>query len=252
MTQRHELVTYLDNLLAINDISDSSWNGLQVQGKEDIRHIGVAVDSSLEVFQHAVKNDIDFVIVHHGIFWKSAQPNIISYQLNRVGTLLEKEISLYAAHLPLDRHRDLGNNAQLIILCGANITDPFLQVEKQNISWIGNYSTPSTINSIQEKISLTLNIKPRVLPFGPAKIKTLAVCSGGGGYDSFFAALKVGADLYITGDTIDIYQLAKDAGIHVIFAGHHATETLGVKALAKKIEVDFDLTTSFISFPTNL
>jgi putative NIF3 family GTP cyclohydrolase 1 type 2 len=105
---------------------------------------------------------------------------------------------------------------------------------------------------IEEKLNRELNTLCRVLPFGPNNVKTIAVCSGGGSYSGFYSALDAGVDLYITGDAVEIYHTAKDAGVNVIFAGHHATETLGLKALSRVLQKKFGIETVYIDLPTGL
>jgi len=116
--KRDELVSFLDTFLNIKNIQDDSYNGLQVEGKDDIKKVICAVDAGLEIFEKAVEQNADMVIVHHGMFWNGLNPCITSWKKKRVEILLNHGISLYAAHLPLDMHPDVGNNAQLLTLLG--------------------------------------------------------------------------------------------------------------------------------------
>lgn len=254
MPKLNELVKLLDQYLETDKFDE--WNGLQIEGKSEVKKIVFAVDASIDTFKEAIRNGADLIVVHHGLFWKTANPSFAGFNKERIDLLLKNGISLYASHLPLDRHGVVGNNAELLKLLGAKITKEFFKHGGLNIGWIGECRKPITIKFAAEKLKIELNAKLAVLPFGKEKIKTIAVCSGGGGYESFFEAfnnrnnLKI--DLYLSGEAIDIYSLAKDAKFNVIFAGHHATETTGVKALSKIIKSKFKVETIFIDIPTEL
>ena len=166
--------------------------------------------------------------------------------------LLENEISLYASHLPLDKHPVVGNNAQLLKILGFDIASPFGFYHGQPISFVGKSKTGISREQIIKELENKLNAECKVLPFGPEKISTIAVCSGGGSIATFMEALYLGVALYLSGDSTEIYHLAKDARMNVIFAGHHATETVGVKALAEIVEKEIGVDTIFVDIPTDL
>jgi len=242
-----ELTDYLDEFLGIRDISDHSWNGLQIEGKSDVNKVICAVDSGCLTF----KEEADLIVVHHGLFWRSIDPSLRGLNKKRVDMLTRQETSLYAAHLPLDRHPKIGNNALLLEIIGAQITGEFHHSEGKNISWIGKMQ-PTKLSTITKKIDSELDTESKVLAFGKEMIETVAVCSGGPGVGIFNEAIESGVDLYIAGEQCDIYHMAKDAGMNVIFAGHHATETLGVKALAAHLKKEFSLDVKFVDIPTGL
>lgn len=247
-----DLTKFLSDYLLIHDVKDGSWNGLQFQGKEEIQKVGVAVDAGIETFVKAEKENVDFLIVHHGLYWKSIDPSIAGWNKTRIDILSKNNMSLYAAHLPLDRHPDVGNNTGLLNIIGAEKTGEFMVRDGKNIGWTGKLDTSKSISEIEEILKKEIGSNPKTLAFGKGKIETVAVCSGGGGYDGFYEALNISVDLLITGDAIEIYQTAKDAAMNVIFAGHYATETVGVKLLAKKLEEEFKLETVFLDTPTGL
>lgn len=251
MPKLNDIVNFLDQYLETEKFDDGSWNGLQIEGESEVRKIVFAVDASVDTFREAIKCGVDLIVVHHGLFWKYHNLSFTGYNKERIDLLQKNKISLYASHLPLDRHKAAGNNAQLLKLLGAKITKEFFKHGNLNIGWIGECRKPIAIKDAAEKLKNELGAKCDVLPFGKEKIKTIAVCSGGGGYESFFEAFgKV--DLYLGGEAIDIYSLAKDAKFNVIFAGHHATETTGVKALSKIVKNKFKVETIFIDIPTGL
>lgn len=246
------IVSYLNTYLSIDAYNDGIWNGLQIEGKQEIKKVVCAVDAGLETFQRTVTASGDLLIVHHGHFLKSINPSLVGWQKKRLAPLLEQNISLYAAHLPLDAHPEVGNNTQLFKIIGAVPEMPFASYEGKHISWVGSLAQAQNITIITGLLNNILATTCKVLPFGPSVIKRVAICSGGGGYKLFSQAVEAGVDLYITGDTIEIYHLAKDAGINVIFAGHYATETLGVKALGKHVAAQFGVDAEFIDVPTGL
>jgi dinuclear metal center YbgI/SA1388 family protein len=247
-----ELVDFLDRELDNFGISDSSFNGLQFEGRPEIKKAMFAVDSGIEVFEAAARENADILIVHHGIFWREANPSVTGVMKRRLDILYKSQISLYASHLPLDRHHKYGNNARIINLLGAEIREGFVFREGKNIGWIGEFTGPKKLENIQLKLEQEIGDKFLILPFGKKEIKSLAVCSGGAGHQEFYSALSKGVDLYITGEASDIYHAAKDAGLNVIFAGHHATETFGVKALSSLVGKKFGIEAVFRDIKTGL
>ncbi|MEX0849642.1 MAG: Nif3-like dinuclear metal center hexameric protein [Candidatus Dependentiae bacterium] len=247
-----ELTTYLDDFLNIDGINDTCFNGLQVEGKNEVKKIAFAVDACIDSFDHAIAAQADMLIVHHGQFWEFTNPSITSWNKKRIQKLLDNNISLYAAHLPLDRHKEVGNNAQLLKLLDAEINRPFYTKKGGNIGWIGKTKNKIKLADIANRLNNQLQTECIVVPFGNPDIETISVISGGGGYGGFWESLKENVDLYITGDSADIFQTAKDAQINVIFAGHYATETVGLKALAQHLHDTFNIETEFIELPTGL
>lgn len=252
MTKLNGLVDFFDEYLKINEISDESWNGLQFEGKPEVNKIIFAVDAGIETFKMAVLEKADMVFVHHGHFWKTSNPSLKSWNKTRMKILDEHNISLYAAHLPLDRHPIIGNNAQLLKIIGAEVTGEFSLYHGKNIGWVGKLQKPASLTSLVDLLNKDLNTKSIKLAFGKEVIETVAVCSGGGGYSTFYEALNSGVDLYITGDSIEAYHSSKDAQFNVVFSGHHATEIVGVRALSRVVKNKFDIDTKFIDIPTGL
>ncbi|MEM2954465.1 MAG: Nif3-like dinuclear metal center hexameric protein [Candidatus Nanoarchaeia archaeon] len=254
MARLKELVKWLDDYLKIEDFVkiDDSWNGLQVEGRSKVEKVALAVTFGLEAAKRAKEVNADLLLVHHGLFWAKSNPSLREITKKRVELLLRNGISLYAAHLPLDAQPEIGNDAELLRILGAAKDAEFCFIEGKPISWIGKFRTAMPLKAITQKLDAELKTKCVVLPFGPEKIKTVAVVTGGGGYPSFFEAQSKKVDLYITGDTAEIWNEAKDNGINVIFAQHHATERLGVKALGKVLKEKFKVDVQFIDIPTGL
>lgn len=252
MPKLNKIVAFLDEFLKTDDVEDSSWNGLQFEGKGAVKKVAFAVDAGIEAFRMSAQEKTDLLVVHHGHFWDFRNPSIKGWAKERIKILFDNDISLYVSHNPLDRHREVGHNAEILRLLGARITDGFFLYHGKNIGWIGECRKGLPLKDVEEKLNRELNTVCRVLPFGRKKVSTIAVCSGGGSYGGFYSALDAGVDLYITGDAVEIYHTAKDAGINVIFAGHHATETLGLKALSRVLRKRFGIETVFIDLPTGL
>ena len=234
----------MDKALKIAEIEDISLNGLQVEGKDEVKRIGFAVDASYETLLSGKENVIDMLIVHHGIFW--GKPEAICGPLyQKLKVLIENQISLYAAHLPLDIHPDLGNNAQIakIILeaPGRQIGDYGYIVEVE-----------IELSEVTRRLESRLGTKCKVYPFGKESLKKVAFSSGGGA-SMLPLAIKEDACLFITGEPkLSSYHLAKEQGINLIFAGHYATETVGIKALMNEIQRRFDIDCLFLDLPVDI
>ncbi|HPP67161.1 MAG TPA: Nif3-like dinuclear metal center hexameric protein, partial [bacterium] len=200
MVKLETLVRFLDNYLDINGIKDNSWNGLQCEGKSNVNKVMCAVDAGATVFEEAAEKKADMIVVHHGTYWKDTNPSFVSFNKKRMEILYKNGISLYAAHLPLDKHLEVGNNALLLKMIGAKIFKDFFICDGQAISYCGYYKKAQKLDAIIEKINKGLEITCRVLPYGKNLIQTVATMSGGGGYNGFNEAVKSGVDLYVTGD----------------------------------------------------
>ncbi len=250
MAKLKELVLFLDKYLDNSKFEDDSWNGLQIEGLDNVKKIAFCVTAGLDVFKEAKKQGADMIVAHHGIFWKKADPSMKGWMKDRVSFLLDNDISFYTSHLPLDAHPKSGNNAQLMKILGVEIKDSMGSYGGQSIGWIGERS-PISVEEIVKKLEKTIDSKPIILKRGKNKIKRIAIVSGGAPF-LVFEAIKKEADLFITGDAADILEVVKDAKINVIFAGHYATETTGVKALANVVKKKFKVKTFFIDAPTGL
>ncbi len=247
----YELVNYMDDYLKINEVDDASINGLQVEGKRDIKKICLGVDSSLEIFKEVSKRKADLLIVHHGIIWGGLK-SIRGFVKERISYLLENDISLYGAHLPLDLHQEVGNNIQLTKILNLCDPVPFGSYRGVKIGYKGKYENSKNLKEICKNLENCLSAKVESFEFGPQNISSVGIVSGGGA-SAFEDCIKEGLDLFITGEPSHvIYHTAKEVGINLIFAGHYATEKLGVMALGKKIEDKYGVKTDFIDIPTGL
>ncbi|NPV50850.1 MAG: Nif3-like dinuclear metal center hexameric protein [Candidatus Methanofastidiosum sp.] len=247
----YELISYMDDYLRVTEISDVSINGLQIEGKKEVKKVCLGVDSSLEIFKEASKRKADLILVHHGLIWGGLK-SIRGLVKERISYLLENGISLYAAHLPLDMHPEVGNNIGLIKILNLSDPEPFGAYHGLKIGFKGKYEKMKSVKEISKTLERALPAKIESFNFGPDKIKSVGIVSGGGG-SAFEDCIKEEIDLFITGEpSHTIYHIAKEAGINLIFAGHYATEKLGVMALGKNIEDKYKIKTEFIDIPTGL
>ena len=249
MPSLKKITNYLNDYLKINEINDSSVNGLQVSGKENINKIAFAVDACSETFSAAKDAGADMIIVHHGLIWNGIT-SVTGITYRRLKFLIENEISLYAAHLPLDLHPEVGNNIEFLKLFNAENIEEFGNYHGIFIGFMGEFAERS-INDFAGEIQKKLNTNCAVLPFGKEKVKKVGVVSGAAARIVNEAVEKV--DVFVTGEAShEVYHTAKEARVNVIFAGHYATETLGVKALAKLLKEKFDVEAVFIDVPTGI
>lgn len=248
MVKRDDIVKFLNKELTVKKIKDSSKNGLQSKGSSEVKKIGFAVDSGIEVFEKAKKENCNMLIVHHGIKWKPQKKDISK----RLNYLKKNKLSLYASHLPLDMHNKYGNNIQLCNILNLKNIKKFGEYHGEYIGFSGTFSNKKTLNEISKNLDKILSTKSKAYNFGKQKIKTIALVSGGG-ISALDEAIKKKIDLFITGEqSHSSYHYIKEAKINVIFAGHYATETVGVKALMPILKKKFNVETVFIDLPTGL
>jgi dinuclear metal center YbgI/SA1388 family protein len=247
---RADLIAYLDSYLNIDDIADYGPQGLQVEtNNAEVNRIALAVDVSPTVIETAVSWQADMLLVHHGILWRQVE-RIAGPLGLRVQQLMAHGLNLYAAHLPLDAHPEVGNNAVLAKRFG--ITEPEWWCVPTNvpIGVVGDLPTQPSLDNLVSQVNSQLHTKARVLAHGPAQVQRLAILSGFGA-DKVAEVKKLGADTYLTGETSHAnFWAASDFGINVIFAGHYATETVGVQALGAHLVEKFGVETHFFDFPT--
>jgi dinuclear metal center YbgI/SA1388 family protein len=250
MATLKQITSFLNEYLKISETQDTSVNGLQVSGKNNINKIAFAVDACMETFVAAKKAGADMVIVHHGMIWKGIT-SVTGITYGRLKFLIENEISLYGAHLPLDKHSDAGNNIMLMRLFNIKNAVEFGEYHGIFIGFMGELERERSLKDFAAEIEEKLNTKCTILPFGKEKVKKVGVVSGGAPSIVNEAVEKV--DVFVTGEASHtVYHTAKEAKVNVIFAGHYATETLGVKAIAEVLKKEFCVETVFIDLPTGL
>lgn len=240
---RDELENHLNQLLDISRFHDYCPNGLQVEGRDQIRSIVSGVTASLDLLQAAVAADADAILVHHGYFWRSEDLRITGIKSRRIALLLNHRINLYAYHLPLDSHPQFGNNVLLGKKLGFIETGRF---GGQDIMVRGELPEAMTLDALREKITQTLLRRPLMIGDPDKTIRTIAWCTGGA-QNYFDAAIAQGVDVYITGEASEHnVHAARESGVGFIAAGHHATERYGVQALGDYIAQQYGIRHQFV------
>ncbi|HSN86749.1 MAG TPA: Nif3-like dinuclear metal center hexameric protein [Thermoanaerobaculia bacterium] len=246
---RDALLAYLDQLLDASRGRDYGPNGLQVEGREEIRKIVTGVSACQELFVRAREAGADAVLVHHGIFWDGMPRVLTGFQYRRVAELIRGEMSLLAYHLPLDRHPELGNNALAGRDFGLVDLEPFGFHDGLPIGFKGRFPLPVTAAELVERCEAIYQQKPLAFLHGPDPLLTLGIISGGAQRE-LYSAIDDGLDAYITGEVSEwVMNVAREARVHYLAAGHYATERLGIRALGEHLKEKFGVDVEFIDVP---
>jgi dinuclear metal center YbgI/SA1388 family protein len=245
------IVRYCDRTLKTEQFTDwpGAANGLQVENDGTVSKIAAAVDASTATITKAIELRADLLIVHHGLFWGAAHPwTGKRYQLLKM--MLDHNLAVYSSHLPLDAHPQLGNNAQLAKALGLRQLKPFFFEKGQHIGLQSGCNLRR--EELEKRLANVLRVEPKVIPGGPEICRTIGIVTGGAG-DELKKAHEEGVDTFITGEGRHwTYALAEELGINVVYGGHYATETFGVKALASLLSDKFNLPWEFVEYPTGL
>jgi dinuclear metal center YbgI/SA1388 family protein len=251
MASLDEIVSYTDRFLRIRDVGDwdNALNGLQIENSGRVTRIGAAVDVSTRVLTQAAKQNVDLLIVHHGLFWPGLQP--IQGALRRqLRIAFENDVALYSAHLPLDIHARVGNNAQLVAALGLKSAQPFLEEKGQPVGLKIRASLPRS--ELVRKLQKALNAPVKVFGFGPKQTRLIGVVTGAAGSEIYRVAEEE-IDTFITGEAPHWAAVAADeVGVNLLLGGHYATEVFGVRALAAHLSKRFRVPWEFIDCPTGL
>ena len=253
-----ELVSYLDEYLRIRDVPDerNAVNGLQVENSGTVSRIVAAVDASqatIDGLSSAMAGSL--LLVHHGLLWDGNVP-LTGRRFRRVAALLEHDAALYAAHIPLDLHPEVGNNVVLAERLGIEVGGWFGDYRGSALGVWGHagarHPTREALVAEVNRALGTFTPGARLIPGGPERVSRVGIITGGAG-SMIGAARDAGLDTYITGEGAHhTYFDAVEWGINVIYAGHYATETLGVRALGDEVAAHFGLTSVFVDIPSGL
>jgi dinuclear metal center YbgI/SA1388 family protein len=245
-----EILAELDRLLELERFDDYCVNGLQVPGRDHVKTIATGVSAHAELFELAAGEQADLLLVHHGLFWAPGVQAIDAILKRRVQILFDANVALAAYHLPLDAHPEFGNNALLAHALGAGELAPFALHHGQPIGFLA--SLPGDGLAAEELFARAHAIterEPLVFDAGPLRVRRVAIVSGGGA-DYIADAATAGADALLTGEAAErSLAQARELGIHLIAAGHHATETFGVRALGEHLAARFGLRHVFLDVP---
>lgn len=249
-TTRHELLHAFDLLLAPERFRDYGPNGLQVEGRTTVRKIVSGVTASRALIEAAIRAEADAIFVHHGLFWRGQDGRVTGWMRQRLGLLLGDDVNLFAYHLPLDAHPELGNNAQLGLQLGL-VAEPGAEGRfgEQSLGFIGGRADGSAFTSakaLATHVEQVLKRPVTLVDTAPGAIKKIAWCTGGAqGY--FEAAIAAGANAFLTGEISEPQaHYAREMGVAFLACGHHATERYGAPAVAGHVAAQLGLVHEFI------
>ncbi|NJD57649.1 MAG: Nif3-like dinuclear metal center hexameric protein [Nitrospirae bacterium] len=246
-----QLVSFLDRELRLSEFpDDESANGLQVEGAGQVGKVGLAVDACDYVFREAAEQKTDILLVHHGLIWGGIR-SVTGVMKKRIKTLLDADISLYACHLPLDWHPEHGNNSMILKALSIKRLGEFGEYHGKRIGCRGRLSGDLSLKEFALRVDKALNTKAVTIGLGK-KVRNVGVVSGGG-WSAIYDAEKLGIDTLLIGEPAhSAYTLAEEMQVNLVFAGHYATETLGVRAVGDLLRGRFGLDIAFIDHPTGL
>ncbi|HWN93665.1 MAG TPA: Nif3-like dinuclear metal center hexameric protein [Methylomirabilota bacterium] len=250
-TSLKQIAAYCDRLLNTSGVNDydGAVNGLQVENRGAVTGLAAAVDASSTTIRKAIDERANLLLVHHGLFWSKRQPwTGKNFELLRL--LLDNDVAVYSSHLPLDVHSRLGNNAQLAAALGLRNLKPFFRMKEQ---FLGLQSVASVSrDELARRLANLTKQEVKVVPGGPKLCRRIGVVTGGAGAEVKIAASE-GVDTFVTGEGPHwTFALAEELGVNVLYGGHYATETFGVKALAAHLAKRFQVPWAFIDHPTGL
>lgn len=252
MVELQEIVEFLDDYLKVGDVPDypGAYNGLQVENRAAVERVSVAVDACQATIGMAAEAGSQLLLVHHGLFWGDPLP-VAGVTYRRLRALFDAEMALYAAHLPLDVHPELGNNVLLARALELEVEGSFGVHEK--LEGIGVWVTADLSRAeLSARVGQACGSEPQVIGGGPAHVRRVGIVTGGAG-SMIRQAAEAGLDTFITGEgSHHSYHEAMELGLNLIYAGHYATETFGVKALGEKVADCFGLEWDFLDQPTGL
>lgn len=250
MADRDQIIGFCDELLAVDEFEDYGPNGLQVPGRREVSKLATGVTANREFLSAAVKAGADLAIAHHGLFFGDQSRALTEQQAQRLRLALEAEMSVAGYHLPLDAHRELGNN---VLLCrGLGLEPepaPFGEVKGRPIGVIGSSAEAIAPEELVDRLSALLGREPFRFEEGPAQIRRVGIVTGGGA-SVLHEAAALGLDAFITGEPAEhAMGDAREAGLHFIAAGHYATEVFGVRRLGVMLAQRFEVEHEFIDVP---
>ncbi len=238
-----ELVAYTDELLQSARFKDYAPNGLQVEGRGEVRMVVTGVTACQALLDAALERRADVILVHHGYFWRGEPAVVTGARRRRLRTLLVNDVSLLAYHLPLDAHPELGNNAQLARRLGLEIEGP---MNAEGLGVVGRLPAPTAPDALAQQLEAVLGRAPLRVGGEDRPLRRVALCTGAA-QDSIEQAIALGADAFISGEISErTVHAAREGGVQYYAAGHHATERFGVQALGAHLAARFGLRHDFV------
>ena len=249
MAKLQDIIQWCDQTLKSTEFKDYAPNGLQIEGKTEVRKILAAVTASQDAIDAAIRENADLLLVHHGYFWKGEAYPITGMRGKRIKSLIQHDISLLAYHLPLDSHPSLGNNAAIADLLELERIETLDPSERHPIGNIGYLNQPMPVEEFKTFVSEKLKFDVTHLPADKNMIEKVGFCTGGA-QDFIVKAAEQGCDAYISGEVSErTFYEAKELGVHYFACGHHATERYGVQRLGQAISEQFDI--EYVYFELN-
>lgn len=252
MAELREVVEFLDSYLNIREVPDypGALNGLQVTSRSPVERISAATDACQVTIEMAAEEGSQLLLVHHGLFWHNVAP-LTGRTYRRVRALFDADLALYSAHLPLDLHAEIGNNVLLAAALDVQMEGRF--GSHMGIEGLGVWAAADLpLTELSKRVQRACGGEPLVIPGGPAHVRRIGIVTGGAG-DMVGQAAADGLDTLITGEgSHHTFHEATELGVNLIYAGHYATETFGVRALAERTAAEFDLEWGFLEHPTGL
>ncbi|MDP9189852.1 MAG: Nif3-like dinuclear metal center hexameric protein [Actinomycetota bacterium] len=250
MASCEDIISFCDELLEASAFADYAPNGLQVPGADEVTSVASGVSANLEFLRAAVGSGAQLVLVHHGLLWGAELRPLSLPMAARLRTLLSADSGLAAYHLPLDAHREVGNNALLRDELGlASDQRPFGEAKGASIGAIGRADPELRIDELEARLLTATGNEPLVFDSGPDEIRTVGIVTGGGAF-AIHEAGRLGLDALVTGEPSEpVMAEAREYGIHFLAGGHYATETFGIRRLGELVAERFDLRHAFIDVP---
>lgn len=245
MAKLSDIIQWCNQTLKAAEFKDYAPNGLQIEGKAEVRKIVCAVTASQDAIDAAITQGADMLLVHHGYFWKGEPYPITGMRGKRIKSLIQHDISLVGYHLPLDSHPTLGNNAALAEILGLHNIEPLDATERYPIGNIAYLTKPMSPEAFKQHCTERLGFNTLHLPAAKTQIQKVAYCTGGA-QDFIDKAAAQNCDAYISGEVSErTFYEAKELNVHYYACGHHATERYGVQRLAKAISEQFNIEYSY-------
>jgi len=249
MTQLTEVISYLDELLAITAFQDYGPNGLQVPGADEVSGVVTGVSAHRELFERAAALGAQLVVAHHGLFWDFHPRKLSLSMRERLRVLFDNDISLAAYHLPLDAHPEVGNNALICAALGLERGEGFSERGGRSIGFVGRSADGVPFDELRARCTAAFGQEPFAWDAGPELVRSIGIVSGAAA-SSFGEAIALGLDAFLTGEPAEHTMAdARESGTHFIAAGHYATETFGVRRLGELLAERFGVEHRFVEAP---
>jgi dinuclear metal center YbgI/SA1388 family protein len=249
MAHLTDVISYLDELLAIGDFRDYGPNGLQVPGSDEVSRVVTGVSANLELFDGAAAREAHLVVAHHGLFWDFHPRSVSAAMKRRLRILFDHDMSLAGYHLPLDAHPEVGNNALICAALGLERAEPFGEHRGQTVGFVGRSAEGIAFDDLRGRCAQAFGQEPFVWDTGPETVHSIGIVSGAAA-SSFGEAIAKGLDAFLTGEPAEhVMADARESGAHFLAGGHYATETFGVRRLGELLEAEFGLEHEFVEVP---